>query len=87
MISNYVIKIFSSKENKKLPMELKNVVKMYVCGPTVYDKIHIGNARTFVFFDVVYRYLKYMCEDVIYVRNITDIDDKIEQKSINKYTC
>ncbi len=82
MINNYVIKIFSSKENKKLPMELKNVVKMYVCGPTVYDKIHIGNARTFVFFDVVYRYLKYMCEDVIYVRNITDIDDKIEQKSI-----
>ncbi len=50
---------------------------MFVCGPTVYDYIHIGNARTFVFFDVVGRYLEYKAFDLNYVQNITDIDDKI----------
>src|SRR6185369_13825535 len=47
------------------------------CGPTVYDYIHIGNARTFTFFDVVGRYLEYKAFDLNYVQNITDIDDKI----------
>ncbi len=52
-------------------------VKMFVCGPTVYDYIHIGNARTFVFFDVVAKYLRHSGFAVQYIQNITDIDDKI----------
>lgn len=51
--------------------------KMYVCGPTVYDRAHIGNARAMVVFDVLYRVLKHHCPQVTYVRNITDVDDKI----------
>ena len=54
-----------------------NVVKMYVCGPTVYNLIHIGNARAAVVFDVLRRYLEYRGYRVIYVQNFTDIDDKI----------
>lgn len=50
---------------------------MYVCGPTVYNLIHIGNARPFVIFDTLFRVLKTLYEEVIYARNITDIDDKI----------
>jgi cysteinyl-tRNA synthetase len=57
---------------------------MYVCGPTVYDKAHIGNARPAVVFDVLYRILKYIYPKVTYVRNITDIDDKIYQAAIKK---
>lgn len=52
-------------------------VRMYVCGPTVYNHIHIGNARPFVFFDVVRRYLAHKGYDVTYVQNFTDIDDKL----------
>ena len=52
-------------------------VKIYVCGPTVYDYCHIGNARSFAAFDIVVRYLRFRDYDVTYVRNITDIDDKI----------
>jgi cysteinyl-tRNA synthetase len=52
-------------------------VAMYVCGPTVYNHIHIGNARTFLSFDVVRRYLEYRGYDVRFVQNITDVDDKI----------
>jgi len=54
-----------------------NVVKMYVCGPTVYDYSHLGHARTYVAFDVIKRYLVLKGYDVIHVQNITDIDDKI----------
>lgn len=56
-------------------------VRMYVCGITVYDYCHIGHARVFVVFDIVYRYLKSRGYDVTYVRNITDIDDKIIQRA------
>lgn len=56
-------------------------VKMYVCGPTVYNYIHIGNARAMIVFDLVYRLLKKKYPKVIYARNITDIDDKIINKS------
>ncbi|MGV6827164.1 MAG: cysteine--tRNA ligase, partial [bacterium] len=52
-------------------------VNMYVCGITVYDHCHIGHARCYVVFDVIYRYLKSLGYDVTYIRNITDIDDKI----------
>jgi cysteinyl-tRNA synthetase len=50
---------------------------MYVCGPTVYNRIHIGNARTFISFDMIRRYLKWRGFDVVFVQNITDVDDKI----------
>jgi len=53
---------------------------MYVCGPTVYDRVHIGNARPYVIFDVLYRLLKRSCE-VLYVRNLTDVDDKINNRA------
>ncbi len=56
-------------------------VRMYVCGPTVYDRIHIGNARAFVVFDVLYRVLKRSYGNVTYVRNITAVDDKINERA------
>ncbi len=56
-------------------------VRMYVCGMTVYDYCHLGHARVMVVFDVVYRYLRSLGYDVIYVRNITDIDDKIIKRA------
>ncbi|HSA05852.1 MAG TPA: cysteine--tRNA ligase [Candidatus Gastranaerophilales bacterium] len=59
-----------------------NKVKMYVCGPTVYDYPHLGHARCYITWDVVYRYLKFRGYDVTYVRNITDIDDKIINKAL-----
>src|SRR5260221_3590285 len=52
-------------------------VHMYVCGVTVYDKSHIGHARALVTFDVIYRYLRFLGYDVTFVRNFTDVDDKI----------
>ncbi|MCB5245268.1 MAG: class I tRNA ligase family protein, partial [Candidatus Cloacimonetes bacterium] len=52
-------------------------VKIYACGPTVYNYFHIGNARAFITFDVLRRYLEYRGHKVVYVQNITDIDDKI----------
>jgi cysteinyl-tRNA synthetase len=57
---------------------------MYVCGPTVYDRAHLGNARPAVVFDTLYRVLKILYPKVTYVRNITDIDDKIYKASIEK---
>ncbi|MCS6926628.1 MAG: class I tRNA ligase family protein, partial [Candidatus Binatia bacterium] len=52
-------------------------VGMYVCGVTVYDRSHIGHARALVTFDVIYRYLRFLGYDVTFVRNFTDVDDKI----------
>ena len=62
----------------------KDDVRMYVCGPTVYDFIHIGNARPLVVFDVLVRLLRTMYPKVTYVRNITDIDDKINKRATEK---
>lgn len=59
-----------------VPIE-EGKVKMYVCGPTVYNYIHIGNARPFIIFDTLRRYLEYRGFDVTYVQNFTDVDDKI----------
>lgn len=58
-----------------------NNVRIYICGPTVYDLAHIGNARPVVVFDTLYRFLKTLYPNVTYVRNITDVDDKINQRA------
>ncbi|MCK5664979.1 MAG: cysteine--tRNA ligase, partial [Thiotrichaceae bacterium] len=74
-----MLQIYNSLTNKKetfTPIEA-NKVRMYVCGMTVYDHCHLGHARVMVAFDVVFRYLKASNYDVTYVRNVTDIDDKI----------
>lgn len=63
-----------------VPLE-EGKVKMYVCGPTVYNYIHIGNARPFIIFDTLRRYLEYRGYDVTYVQNFTDVDDKIINRS------
>jgi cysteinyl-tRNA synthetase len=70
----------SKKKEEFIPQE-KNKVQMYVCGPTVYNYFHIGNARPFLFFDVVRKYLRYIGYQVTYIQNITDIDDKIIQSA------
>jgi cysteinyl-tRNA synthetase len=62
------------------PLEPEHV-RMYVCGPTVYDRAHIGNARPIIVFDVLYRLLKRLYPRVTYVRNITDVDDKINARA------
>lgn len=56
-----------------------DIVKIYACGPTVYERPHVGNARAAVVYDMLFRMMKYFYENVVYVRNITDIDDKIIQ--------
>lgn len=66
-----------------VPLNPPNV-GMYICGPTVYDYFHIGNARTFIMADIVRRYLEYKGYNVKYVMNLTDIDDKIIKKSIEE---
>jgi cysteinyl-tRNA synthetase len=73
------IRVYNTKTGNKEPFETINpgAVGMYVCGVTVYDLCHIGHARSAVVFDVIYRYLKYAGLDVTYVRNFTDVDDKI----------
>ncbi len=58
-----------------------NKVKMYVCGPTVYDNAHLGHARCYITWDILYRYLKFKGYDVTYCRNVTDVDDKILKKA------
>lgn len=79
-----MLKIYNSlKRDKQLftPIE-PNKIRMYVCGMTVYDYCHLGHARVMVVFDMVYRWLKASGYDVTYVRNITDIDDKIIRRAI-----
>ncbi|MEG1311032.1 MAG: cysteine--tRNA ligase [Romboutsia sp.] len=73
------MKLYNTLTRKKeefVPLE-KGKVKMYVCGPTVYNYIHIGNARPFIIFDTLRRYLEYRGYDVNFVQNFTDVDDKI----------
>ena len=64
------------KKETFAPLEPDHV-RLYVCGPTVYQRIHIGNARPLIVFDVLFRLLRYLYSTVTYVRNITDVDDKI----------
>ncbi len=70
----------TNKKEKFVPKD-KNNVRMYVCGPTVYDDPHIGNARPVVVFDILFKILKNKYPNVTYVRNITDVDDKIIKSS------
>lgn len=80
------MKIFNTLSRKKeefVPLE-EGKVKMYVCGPTVYNFIHIGNARPMIVFDTVRRYFEYKGYEVSYVSNFTDVDDKIIKKAIEE---
>ena len=73
----------SNKKEKFVPIDEKNI-RMYVCGPTVYDDPHIGNARPIVVFDILFKIFKKKYPKVTYVRNITDVDDKIINSSKEK---
>lgn len=83
------LKLYNTRTRRKeefRPLDPDNV-RMYVCGPTVYDYAHIGNARPVIVFDVLYRLLRhiYGAEHVTYVRNITDVDDKINARAVELY--
>lgn len=82
------IKIYNTLSRQKEPLEPlePGKVRMYMCGPTVYDYFHIGNARPFILFDVFRRYLKYRGFEVTFVTNLTDIDDKIIKKASEEQT-
>jgi cysteinyl-tRNA synthetase len=77
------LKVFNTFTRTKEPFETlePGKVRMYVCGVTVYDRCHIGHARAYVAFDVILRYLRWRGYDVTYVRNFTDVDDKIIRRS------
>ena len=80
------MKLYNTMTNKIEEFKTieENKVKMYVCGPTVYNCIHLGNARPIVVFDTLARYFKYKGMEVDYVQNFTDVDDKIINKSIEE---
>ena len=81
------IKIYNTLTGKKedfIPIK-KNYVGMYVCGPTVYDVPHIGHARSAYVFDIIRRYFVYKRYKVKFVRNVTDIDDKIINKAKEEF--
>ena len=80
------MKIFNTLTGRKeefVPLE-PGKVRMYVCGPTVYNFIHIGNARPMIVFDTVRRYLEYKGYEVNFVSNFTDVDDKIIKKAVEE---
>lgn len=76
----YVYNTLTKKKEAFVPRE-PGKVKMYVCGPTVYDYIHIGNARPMIIFDIVHRYLEQIGFEVTFVQNFTDVDDKLIRKA------
>ncbi|MBI9014437.1 MAG: cysteine--tRNA ligase [Clostridiales bacterium] len=73
-----------SREKEEFKTIEPNKVKMYVCGPTVYNYFHIGNARPFLIFDAFRSYLEYRGYDVTYVQNFTDVNDKIDKKALEE---
>ena len=77
------IQIYDSGRRRVVPLEPRDEgrISMYACGPTVYNLIHIGNARTLVWYDIVRRYLAYRGYEVTYVMNYTDVDDKIIERA------
>ncbi len=81
-----MLKVYNTLSRKKeqfKPINDKNV-NFFVCGPTVYDYMHIGHAKTYIQFDVIVKYLRFKDYNVFYLQNITDIDDKIIKKAQNK---
>lgn len=85
-----MLKIYNTlkREKEEFKPINPNQVGLYVCGVTVYDLCHFGHGRTFVSFDVIARYLRYLGYDLRYVRNITDVDDKIIKRALeNNETC
>jgi cysteinyl-tRNA synthetase len=77
------MKIYNTMSREKeefVPLE-PGKVKMYACGPTVYNYIHVGNARPMIMFDVLRRYMEYRGYDVTFVQNFTDVDDKIIKRA------
>ncbi len=76
----FIYNSLTRKKEEFIPLKPKEV-KMYVCGPTVYDQPHIGHARSAYVFDVIRRYLVYKGYEVKFVRNVTDVDDKIINKA------
>jgi len=85
-VSEKMLQLYNTLSRKKesfKPLE-EGRVRMYVCGMTVYDLCHLGHARVMVVFDLIYKWLRALKYDVTYVRNITDIDDKIIQRAIEK---
>ena len=83
-----MIKLYNTKTRRKeafVPIDPTNV-RMYVCGPTVYDRAHLGNARPVIVFDVLYRLLRHVYgpDHVTYVRNFTDVDDRINQTALDR---
>lgn len=77
------MKIYNTQARSKVELEplSSGKISMYVCGPTVYNRIHIGNARTFISFDVIRRYLMWRGFEVTFVQNVTDVDDKIIKRA------
>ena len=77
------IRLYDTKLRRKVDFTplVEGKVSMYVCGPTVYNRIHIGNARTFISFDMIRRYLQWRGFDVTFVQNVTDVDDKIIKRA------
>ena len=75
--------LFNSLTNQNgcLPLDSQQTINIYLCGPTVYDHIHIGNLRTVIVFDVLHRFLLHCGYKIRYIHNLTDIDDKIIQKA------
>ena len=80
----FIYNSLSRKKDEFIPLKPKEI-KMYVCGPTVYDEAHIGHARSAYVFDVIRRYLIYRGYKVIFVRNVTDVDDKIIDKAQKEF--
>ncbi len=78
-----VYNTLSRQKEEFVPLE-EGKVKMYVCGPTVYNFIHIGNARPMIVFDTVRRYMEYKGYEVNFVSNFTDVDDKIIKKAMEE---
>src|SRR5256885_4390166 len=83
------LKLYDTLTREKQPVKPLDPanVRMYVCGPTVYDFAHIGNARPAIVFDVLFRLLRHLYgpDHVTYVRNITDVDDKINARAAEEY--
>ena len=83
MISLYLYNSLTNKLEKFEPIDSSNI-RMYACGPTVYSSPHIGNARPLVVFDVLFRLLKKLYGNATYVRNLTDVDDKINKRAFER---